>query len=157
MEITAEIQAAALVYKRAGEVFTPIAGGAAVREIEGTLLGITEGSDTYAYTMYLNRTDKGEAVNIAAIGLADEEARIVLSAIVGVVGLADFPKYPRFSFSVPGYSRSIEVRYYTRAILGRAVNILAPTDITNKEVLSGVFRLINTALLREKYPLKVSG
>lgn len=153
MEITNDIKEAARVYVRTGEAFIPVAGGDAVRLIEGSLLGITEGSSPYAYTLYLSTGKPGEVVDIVAISLRDEEARNTLSAIVGVIALADFPKYPRFSFLVPDYYRSIEVRYYTRRILGRVENLLAPTDITSKEVLTAAYRLINTALLREKYPL----
>lgn len=162
MEITKEIKAAALEYIRAGEGFTPVVVGDAVREIEGTLIGLTEATTTaYPYTLYLcSPTVGGKGCGkdaVVAISLRDEEARNVLSAIAGVIALPDFPKYPRFSFLVPGAYRSIEVRLFTRRVFGRAVGIVSPTDITNKEVLAGAFRLINTALQREKYPVRIEG
>ena len=40
-----------------------------------------------------------------------------------------------------------------KPLAGGDVGILAPTDITSKEVLTAAYRLINTALLREKYQL----
>lgn len=136
--------------------------GDAVREIEGTLIGLTTAdSSTYPYTLYLCAPTldgkKGGKDAVVAISLKDEEARVVLSAIVGVIALSDFPKYPRFSFLVPDYFRSIEVRHYTRRMWGRVVGLVSPTDITNKEVLAGAGKLIAAALLREKYPLKVEG
>lgn len=153
MDITPEMKEAARKYVREGEVFKPLAGGEGIHHLGGTLLGITEGSSPYAYTLYLNAGEAGEVVDIIALSLTDEEARDTLSKIVGVIALPDFPKYPRFTLSVPDLYRTIEVRYYTRRSSGRYVGILAPTDITSKEVLTAAYRLINTALLREKYPL----
>lgn len=153
MEITPEMKEAARKYVREGEVFKPLAGGDVVGFLEGSLLGITEGSSPYAYTLYLNAGEAGEVVDIIALSLTDEEARDTLSKVVGVVAFPDFPKYPRFSLMVPDLYRSIEVRYYTRRNSVRYVSVLAPTDITSKEVLTAAYRLINTALLREKYPL----
>ena len=154
MEITQEIKAAAREYYRAGEVFKPVAGGDVVGTLGGSLLGITEGKSPYAYTLYFNTGEEGEIVDILAVSLTDEEARDTLSKIVGIIALPVFPQYPRFLLSVPDLYRTIEVKYYTRRNSGRYVSVLAPTDITNKEVLTAAYRLINTALLREKYPLR---
>lgn len=157
MEITKDIIAAAIVYARSGEYFTTSQeGGQPTKEIEGTLIGIVTGSDSY--TLYLSAPALVGASlakgSIVALQLSEEEARVVLTAVVGAIGSTSFPKYPRFSFRLPEYYRSIEVATFTPAPLGRLVSVLSPTDVTNKEVTSAAAKLITSALQREKYPLK---
>ncbi len=161
MEITQDIANKAILYRREGLHFIRTSEAEAptnAKEIEGTLIGIKQSeSGAYPYTMYLSSPAiKGKTIaedTIAGVEMKEEEARVVFSAIIGTISLTTFPKSPRLNFRIPGFSRSIEIRFsYLTEYNIRNIILLCPTDITNKEVTAAAVKLINTALLREKYP-----
>lgn len=157
MEITQEIKEKAIAYYRLQDKFIPAAAAPELpesKEIEGDILGVEEVSDNYAYAIYISAPRfiyaKEEADTVVALQLNEEEARLVLSAIVGTIATVDFPKYPRLRLSIPDYYRSIELAFIYRGTIRK----LSPTEITSKEVAGAAATLINTALLREKYPIE---
>lgn len=151
--LSAELLSAATAYRRSGAVFVKVDEGGempdTLHEIEGYLLGVSAApsGSAYAYAVLISNGKEAKY----ALQLTEEEAKIVLSAIIGAAGNTLFSTYPLFRFSVYTDYRSIKVDNYTPGSLSRYIFTLTPFPITTKVALEAIATSINNALAREEY------